>query len=596
MRETRRALPIVKIKDALTEALRTNQVVVVSGGTGSGKSTQCPQYILESAIANGLGPETRIVVTQPRRIAAVSVAQRVANERGEKAGNSVGFSVRLHGTSPRDEGASVEFVTTGVLLRRLMRDPALKGVSHVMIDEVHERDINTDFLLVLLRAGAPARTRVVLMSATLDAESFSEYFARSTDLKGVKGLEFDSGGESALASGSASSAAPPPAPLLSVPTKPRHPVETLYLEHLAGEADEDEDAVATDDVASSSRDPSSSAAMEGIGAKLASALLEAQDELLERELEEAVAEERAADAFDSEACADGDAERATCPVTRPETPKRPRKRPRTSPSSSAWRWRWRAAASRERPRRARSVGKARQPRAHAPARRRDAPRRRRRRLPGGRAVVSRAAGLAVRKQRAGPSRGAAAPPASASARNWWWLWRLRWRARWRCGNFRGAVRLGARVPARLGRDQSDHEDFGGSSRRRARRDARHPAALAGAAGGAADGFRPRAERHGEGDSVHEHRGELRDHRRRARGGGLRLGARDELQPRKRDERHGHDGHLPRLRHATRGRAGRVAPGVCYRLYCAPCSRRCRSARPPRFKGPRWRRRVYKHAP
>ena len=149
MRETRRALPIVKIKDSLTEALRTNQVVVVSGGTGSGKSTQCPQYILEDAIANGFGPETRIVVTQPRRIAAVSVAQRVASERGEKAGNSVGFSVRLHGTSPRDEGASVEFVTTGVLLRRLMRDPALRGVSHVMIDEVHERDINTDFLLQL---------------------------------------------------------------------------------------------------------------------------------------------------------------------------------------------------------------------------------------------------------------------------------------------------------------------------------------------------------------------------------------------------------------------------------------------------------------
>jgi ATP-dependent RNA helicase DHX36 len=310
MRETRRALPIVKIKDALTEALRTNQVVVVSGGTGSGKSTQCPQYILEDAIANGVGPETRIVVTQPRRIAAVSVAQRVASERGEKAGNSVGFSVRLHGTSPRDEGASVEFVTTGVLLRRLMRDPALRGVSHVMIDEVHERDINTDFLLVLLRALLRRRPelRVVLMSATLDAESFSAYFARSTDLKGVEGLEFDSGGESVLDSGSASSAAPPPAPLLSVPTKPRHPVEMLYLEHLAGEADEDEDAVAADDGASSSQNPSSSAAMEGIGAKLASALLEAQDELLERELEEAVAEERAADAFDSEACADGDAE------------------------------------------------------------------------------------------------------------------------------------------------------------------------------------------------------------------------------------------------------------------------------------------------
>ena len=410
MRETRRALPIVKIKDALTEALRTNQVVVVSGGTGSGKSTQCPQYILESAIANGLGPETRIVVTQPRRIAAVSVAQRVANERGEKAGNSVGFSVRLHGTSPRDEGASVEFVTTGVLLRRLMRDPALKGVSHVMIDEVHERDINTDFLLVLLRALLRRRPelRVVLMSATLDAESFSAYFARSTDLKGVKGLEFDSGGESALATGSASSAAPPPAPLLSVPTKPRHPVEMLYLEHLAGEADEDEDAVATDDVASSSRDPSSSAAMEGIGAKLASALLEAQDELLERELEEAVAEERAADAFDSEACADGDAE--ACDLSgdasgdAEETLEEETQETLTELERLEVEVEGGGPPVKGRVARGRSgrlANRVRTLRRAVEMRRDDDAVV----SPGGRAVVSRAARLAVRKQRAGPSRG-----------------------------------------------------------------------------------------------------------------------------------------------------------------------------------------------
>ena len=181
--------------------------------------------------------------------------------------------------------------------------------------------------------------------------------------------------------------------------------DALYLEHLAGEADEDEDAVATDDVASSSRDPSSSAAMEGIGAKLASALLEAQDELLERELEEAVAEERAADAFDSEACADGDAGRATCPVARPETPEETLKerdprdphRARAPGGGGGGR-----RASRERPRRARSVGKARQPRAHAPARRPrcaaatdpSSPRRK-----GG--GVARG-GLAVRKQRAVP--------------------------------------------------------------------------------------------------------------------------------------------------------------------------------------------------
>ena len=91
MKAVRDKLPILKIRESLVEALKTNPVVVVSGGTGSGKSTQCPQYILEHAIATGAGPDTRIIVTQPRRIAAVSVAERVAAERSEKAGNSIGF-------------------------------------------------------------------------------------------------------------------------------------------------------------------------------------------------------------------------------------------------------------------------------------------------------------------------------------------------------------------------------------------------------------------------------------------------------------------------------------------------------------------------
>ena len=288
MRETRANLPISAIRDSLNEALRSSPVVVVSGGTGSGKSTQCPQYVLEDAIERGLGPETRIVVTQPRRIAAVSVAERVAAERGERCGTSVGFSVRLHGVAPREEGASVEFVTTGVLLRRLTRDPTLRGVSHVVIDEVHERDINTDFLLVLLRSLLEERPelRVVLMSATLDAESFSDYFSRN-------------GGA--------------PAPLLSVPTKPRYPVEMFYLEDLAGETNDEDDEDEREEDAEEEDEPSeededafetgaaASVCPEGgMGAKLSLALLEAQDEMLERELEEAVAEERAADAL--EAC------------------------------------------------------------------------------------------------------------------------------------------------------------------------------------------------------------------------------------------------------------------------------------------------------
>jgi hypothetical protein len=323
MREVRDKLPIKKIREELCEALKTNPVVVVSGGTGSGKSTQCPQYILEDAIANGFGPDTRIVVTQPRRIAAVSVAERVAAERNERAGNSVGFSVRLHGCSPRDEGGSVEFVTTGVLLRRLMRDPGLRGISHVMIDEVHERDINTDFLLVLLRALLRKRPelRVVLMSATLDAESFSDYFARRSGLDWGEDGKARSGGSDFsvgsvdLTQDSQSKAAP----LLSVPTKPRHPVEMFYLEDLAaGLCDEDDETCETPeytaDVDDLETDPDAPEtllvaddsqappefALDDMGETLAKALLEAQDELLERELEEALAEERASDALEAD--------------------------------------------------------------------------------------------------------------------------------------------------------------------------------------------------------------------------------------------------------------------------------------------------------
>ena len=326
MRATREALPIAKIRTELCEALRTNRVVVVSGGTGSGKSTQCPQYILEDAVARGVGPDTRIIVTQPRRIAAVSVAERVAGERGERAGNSVGFSVRLHGCAPRDEGASVEFVTTGVLLRRLMRDPGLRGVSHVMIDEVHERDINTDFLLVLLRALLRKRPelRVVLMSATLDAESFSDYFARrggldwGEDGKARSSVLDDSLDESTGVS-SRTADAGSAAPLLSVPTKPRHPVEMFYLEDLAsGLCDDDDEDCEEDwesaDVNDLETDPDKPEtllsvdesqeppefALDKLGETLARALLEAQDELLERELEEALAEERAADALEAD--------------------------------------------------------------------------------------------------------------------------------------------------------------------------------------------------------------------------------------------------------------------------------------------------------
>ncbi|KAF7819932.1 DExH-box ATP-dependent RNA helicase DExH3 [Senna tora] len=176
MLEFRRSLPSFKAKDALLKAISENQVVVVSGETGCGKTTQLPQYILESEIEAARGAVCSIICTQPRRISAMSVSERVAAERGEKLGESVGYKVRLEGMRGRD--TRLLFCTTGVLLRRLLVDRYLKGVSHVIVDEIHERGMNEDFLLVVLKDLLPRRPdlRLILMSATLNAELFSSYF------------------------------------------------------------------------------------------------------------------------------------------------------------------------------------------------------------------------------------------------------------------------------------------------------------------------------------------------------------------------------------------------------------------------------------
>ncbi|KAL7545095.1 hypothetical protein ACHAWF_010611 [Thalassiosira exigua] len=262
MKSVRDKLPIKNIRAELLEALQERQVVVVSGGTGSGKSTQCPQYILEDAIARGRGSRTRMVVTQPRRIAAISVAERVAAERDDPIGNSIGYTVRFRRKPPREAGGSVEFVTTGVLLNRLVRDPSLSGVSHVVVDEVHERDVDTDFLLVLLRDLLTSRPdlRVVLMSATLNAESFGKYFSNGGDVE---------------------------VPVLSVPTKPLHPVDVHYLEDMAQEGD-------GADFASESASPTVDDGIPPDVRDLARTLLSLHDRQLQLEYEEAMAEEVAA--------------------------------------------------------------------------------------------------------------------------------------------------------------------------------------------------------------------------------------------------------------------------------------------------------------
>ncbi|XP_057542821.1 DExH-box ATP-dependent RNA helicase DExH7, chloroplastic [Amaranthus tricolor] len=185
MLEARSMLPIAKTKDEILQSLKQNNVIVVCGETGSGKTTQVPQYILDDIIMAGRGGHCNIVCTQPRRIAAISVAERVADERCEPApgvdGSLIGYQVRLD--SARHDGTKLLFCTTGILLRQIVGNKSFQGVTHVIVDEVHERSLLGDFLLIMLKNllekqsshGTPS-FKVILMSATLDANLFSRYF------------------------------------------------------------------------------------------------------------------------------------------------------------------------------------------------------------------------------------------------------------------------------------------------------------------------------------------------------------------------------------------------------------------------------------
>ncbi|XP_062860390.1 ATP-dependent DNA/RNA helicase DHX36 [Trichomycterus rosablanca] len=179
MLKFREKLPSYSMREELVRLIRWNPVVVVSGETGCGKTTQVTQFILDDHIERGVASLCRVVCTQPRRISAISVAERVAAERAESVGDgkSCGYQIRLQSRLPRKQG-SVLYCTTGIILQWLRSDPCLSSISHLVLDEIHERSLHSDVLLNIVKDLLSRRDdlKVVLMSATLNADKFSEYF------------------------------------------------------------------------------------------------------------------------------------------------------------------------------------------------------------------------------------------------------------------------------------------------------------------------------------------------------------------------------------------------------------------------------------
>ena len=180
----RRKLPVYNKREYIVDKIRKHRVVMITGETGSGKTTQVAQYVLEDCIAKKQGSITNIVVTQPRRISAISVANRVAEERRERIMDakrdrqdaSIGYEIRFESVMPRKRG-SIMFCTTGILLQKLRDNPNLNKISHVILDEVHERDLLCDVLVGVLTDLLQRREdlKVILMSASLDVKKFRKH-------------------------------------------------------------------------------------------------------------------------------------------------------------------------------------------------------------------------------------------------------------------------------------------------------------------------------------------------------------------------------------------------------------------------------------
>ncbi|XP_017963450.1 3'-5' RNA helicase YTHDC2 [Drosophila navojoa] len=186
----RKELPIYTKRQRIFQLLEMSQVLIVNGATGSGKSTQLPQYLLEDAAV--MKKPVRIVVSQPRRIAAISVSGRIAEERGEVVGETVGYIIRME--SRYSNNTALALTTSGCLLRTLaMQGPEFfENTTHLVIDEVHDRDLDTDFLLLAIKLELERNKslKVILMSATMDLLALSKYFDDAPVLN-VEGRSFN---------------------------------------------------------------------------------------------------------------------------------------------------------------------------------------------------------------------------------------------------------------------------------------------------------------------------------------------------------------------------------------------------------------------
>ncbi|KAJ2843429.1 Cyclin-dependent kinase catalytic subunit, partial [Coemansia brasiliensis] len=173
IKEVRESLPVYKYRDELLSAIEQFQVLIIVGETGSGKTTQITQYLREAGYTkNG----KRIGCTQPRRVAAMSVAARVAEEVGTKLGHDVGYAIRFEDCT--SEKTEIVYMTDGLLFREFMTEPDLSSYSVIMIDESHERTLHTDILFALVKDIARFRPdlKLLISSATMDAQKFSQYF------------------------------------------------------------------------------------------------------------------------------------------------------------------------------------------------------------------------------------------------------------------------------------------------------------------------------------------------------------------------------------------------------------------------------------